>query len=40
MFQYLPEKRVTASEALAHPFFDEIRKDYDELMQRVHRRNN
>lgn len=32
MFEYLPERRITASEALAHPFFDNVRKKYSELM--------
>lgn len=25
MFQYLPEKRISASDALKHPFFNEVR---------------
>jgi serine/threonine protein kinase len=39
MFEYLPHKRITATDALNHKFFDEIRGDYGELIQRVHRRN-
>jgi len=25
MFQYLPENRISASDALNHPFFDDVR---------------
>lgn len=32
MFAYIPENRITATEALAHPFFDDIRKDYSRLI--------
>ena len=39
-FQYLPEKRITATEAIQHPFFDEIRSDYEDLIQRIHRRKS
>lgn len=39
MFEYIPTKRITAEDALKHKFFDEIRDDYGELIQRVHRRN-
>jgi serine/threonine protein kinase len=34
MFEYIPEKRISATEALTHPFFDEIRQDYYSLMQK------
>lgn len=27
MFQYLPERRITAKEALNHPFFREVAKN-------------
>ena len=27
MWAYLPEKRISAKDALNHPFFDEIRED-------------
>ena len=26
MWNYIPEKRITAKEALEHPFFNEVRK--------------
>jgi serine/threonine protein kinase len=28
MFTYLPEERITAKEAIAHPFFDAVRNHY------------
>lgn len=31
MFTYIPEERLTAKEALAHPFFDAIRQQYASL---------
>jgi serine/threonine protein kinase len=33
MFEYLPENRITAANALQHQFFDEIREDYGILME-------
>lgn len=32
MFEYIPERRITAREALEHPFFSDIQKDYCEMM--------
>jgi serine/threonine protein kinase len=31
IFTYIPEERLTAKEALAHPFFDTIRQQYASL---------
>lgn len=31
IFTYIPEERLTAKEALAHPFFDSIRQQYASL---------
>ena len=39
MFEYLPEKRISASDAINHPFFDEIRPKYHELLQNMQKRN-
>lgn len=35
MFEYIPEKRISATEALTHPFFDDIRQDYYNMMQNL-----
>ena len=32
MFAYIPERRINAADALTHPFFDDIRNDYYNLM--------
>lgn len=31
-FSYVPQERITASQALAHPFFDDTRKEYAQML--------
>lgn len=35
MLEILPDNRISAAEALKHPFFDEVREETEDLFEKL-----